>query len=83
MLLDSLPESPPSVCYTRIFDYDVGGNLIYEGWARAQLNAPTSRPCWAIRATTYGAAGPLAQRWAGGDSKEQWIWDARATLSYA
>jgi hypothetical protein len=82
MFIDSLPDAPSATPYTRRFDYDGSGNLIYEGWARAQGNPASSSPVWAIKKYTYTSGNITLAQWASGNSAEKQIWDNRAALSY-
>ena len=63
-----------------LLDYDVSGNLIYEGFAPS--GSLTSSPVWAIRKNTYNGAGQLvSQQTATGGGAV--IWDNRAALAYS
>jgi hypothetical protein len=83
MTVDALPESPPIDGFTKLYDYDDNGNLIYEGWARAQLGASQSGAFWVIRRNTYNGGNQLTtQQWANGNTQTLVIWANRTTLSY-
>lgn len=81
-----LPESeaPPKTPYTKLYDYDGSGNLIYEGFSKSVNNAATSAALWAIKqyayATVAGSSVVSASKWAqGGETK---VWDSRAGYTY-
>lgn len=75
--------SLPATAYTRIYDYDGSGNMIYEGWAQSIINPATSQSVWAIRKYTYNVSNYLTNvQWAAGSTSESNIWDNRASLSY-
>jgi len=87
MVLDAIPEGPTNVAYTQRFDYDGSGNMIYHGWARAQLNAATSDKKWAIQKLTYSSNKVVLQQWAcdplnWADTAQAFSWDDRASLTY-
>jgi hypothetical protein len=87
MTVDALPEGPPIDAYTILYDNQGGPNLIYQGWARAQLNASTAAGqasnVWVIRKNTYEAdigGSPLTmQQWSNGDTSKMVVWNNRAT----
>ncbi len=77
-------EAPPKTPYTKRFDYDGSGNLIYEGFAWAAGNFATSVANWAVKKYTYNGSNQLTLvQWANGASTQNNIWDNRAALSYS
>lgn len=79
-------DAPPEVAYTKRYDYDGSSNLIYEGWAKASLNAATSAASWAIKKYTYTTSNLTLVQWSPLDSfgipKENQTWDDRAAGTY-
>lgn len=76
-------EAPPAVAYTKRYDYDVDGNLIYEGWAQSAIGLATSAAVWAVRRHTYASGKLTVSEWASGRRAEKFKWDDRGTLTYA
>lgn len=83
-------DTPPAVAISKRYVYDVGGNLIYEGFAYADEvakyeteNDATAAGIWAVRAFTYDVGGNLTDsKWADGNTDFDNVWDDRATLTY-
>lgn len=70
------------MAYSKEFDYDGSGNLIYFG--RAQESSPTSKACWEIQKLTYDGSGNLlTMLYANGEPTFKNIWDNRVVLSYS
>jgi trans-2-enoyl-CoA reductase len=82
MFIDSLPEAPPGQGYTKRYDYNANGQLIYEGWAKTALNASVNAAVWTIRAYTYTGNNLTFSGYANGTTAENQIWANRATLTY-
>lgn len=74
-------DAPPEA-WTKRYDYDGSGNLIYEGWAPAFTGAATSAAVWAIRKFTYSGSNLTTIQWADGDERNNNVWDNRASLTY-
>lgn len=68
--------------YTYRYDYDVGGNLIYEGYALSSPAPGTAAAVWAIKRYTWVANNLTAAEWADGNTSLDNIWDNRAALAY-
>lgn len=78
---DPSSGAPPADPYTKRYEYDGAGNLVYEGWAKAGVGI--NDPYWAIRFyTTVGGFVTLIQ-WANGNSGQQNKWVDRASIPYA
>ena len=75
---DNAPTSNP---FTRMYDYDGSGNMIYEGWAVP--GTPASSPAWAIRKYTYSGGLLQTSQWAYGTSALSFVWNNRASFPYA
>lgn len=75
-------EAPPKTAYTKRYDYDGSGKLIYEGWAWAGANVATASASWAIKLYTYTGTNLVLIQWANGNSSQSNIWDNRTTLTY-
>lgn len=70
-------------CFTKRCDYDVTGNLIYEGWALASLDSAVTDAEWAIRKFTYDASNRVTlMEWCDGNRMADNVWNDRATLAY-
>jgi hypothetical protein len=74
---DTAPTASPRV---KMYAYDGGNNLIYEGWARP--GSSTAAPVWAIKKYSYTGSNLTKEEWAPGNSSESKIWDNRASLTY-
>lgn len=73
-------ESTPS--YSKMFDYDVNGNLIYFG--QAVPGSQTSDSKWEIRQFNYSVTGNLLSvLYAGGVLDFRNVWDNRTGLTYS
>lgn len=78
-------DGPGGVPYTKLFDYDGGANVVYEGWARSERNpnANKDKAIWFIKKYTYDVAGNVTLiQTALGNTNESHIWDNRAALTY-
>jgi YD repeat-containing protein len=82
MFADVSDGAPTANPYTRVYDYDGSGFLLYEGWARAGI--VDTAPFWAIRRYEYDGSGRLLRAtWADGNSAQDNAWNNRASLTYA
>jgi len=72
--------APPALAYQKRYDYDVDGNVVYEGWAAP--GQETSAAAWAICKRVYSAGRLVAEYWTA-NANETAIWDNRAALTYA
>jgi len=70
-------DAPPNLALIKAYDYDVGGNLIYEGWAVP--GTATSAAAWSIRKNSYTGSNLTLTQWANGNSAFVNVWDNRAT----
>lgn len=70
-------DAPPGLALQKLYDYDVGGNLIYEGWAPCGI--ATAAAAWAIRKNTMSGSNLAATQWADGNTNMDNVWDNRAT----
>lgn len=80
-----LPESeaPPKTGFTKQYDYDGAGNLIYEGFSMAVWGSATSAAQWAIKKNTYNGSNQLtASQWCNGSTSFLNVWTNRTSLSY-
>ena len=71
---------PPTDPRTRVYQYDAGNFLIYEGWAKP--GSAYTDPVWAIRKYTYTGGNLTLTQWADGNTAEDNIWANAATLQY-
>lgn len=78
----NINDSPPKTAYTKRYDYDGSGNVIFEGFAQSIINPLPGGAVWAIKAYTYTASAVTLVQWALGTSAEKNIWDNRAGLTY-
>lgn len=74
-------EAPPRTAFTKRYDYDGSGNLIYEGFAVSRLNPLTSDSVWAIKKYTYAGGSLSLSQWASSGAAVN-VWDNRAAGSY-
>ncbi len=67
--------------YTKRFDYDANGNVIYIGLAKP--GAATSETKWQIRKLEYDANGNvIAELFADGSAAFDKVWDNRTLYTY-
>ena len=66
--------------YTKRFDYDNDGNILYKGSAKA--GTTTSSAFWSISKYYYANGNLLSVLWADGNTLEDNIWDNRTSLTY-
>ena len=74
---DPSAGAPSQDPYTRVYDYDGSGNMIYEGWAKAGVQPTDSY--WAIRRYVYSGSQLTRSDWADGNSAQDNRWDTRNT----
>ena len=67
--------------YTKKYDYDVDGNLIYEGWAA--VGSATSAAVWSVKKYVYSTSNLTSEVWADGNVDSDNIWDNRTSLTYS
>ena len=66
--------------YTKRFDYDGSGNILYAGLAAP--GTASSAAAWAIRRYTYVGANLVLVDWAGSNNSLVNVWNDRAALQY-
>lgn len=81
--LTRTPQLNLEAGFTRAFEYNASGYVIYEGWA-VSATADKSLALWRIARYTYDGSNRLTDiEWAEGDESFTNIWDNRASLNYS
>lgn len=66
----------------QIFEYDVNGNMIYQGWS--QPGQATSAQTWRLRKLTYNGSNQLTNiQWPSGSPAFNFIWASRTSYTYS
>lgn len=66
----------------QLFDYDVSGNLIYQGWS--QPGQATSASTWRLKKLTYNGSNQLTNiQYASGSPSFTFVWDNRTSYTYS
>jgi len=76
------PSAVETITYTTALDYDVNGNLIYQG--QAVPGSAKSAAVWKIKKFTYDGSSNLTDiQFADGNNDFDNIWNNRASLNYS